>query len=317
VPALIVVEVYAPQPRPQELSALIAACSRAAAPNECVTSDAKSADPPLGVAIVRRDGDRARIELGMRTAPSAEWSTRDLIFQAGDDELERYRAIGFAIGTLVARQAEPTPAPQAQEPEPPPPAAPAAPPPPSEPPPRREGPRSEPTPVRRGYRSAWLDASASVGLGLIPGPPRAGGELRAALELVPRGFFAVVEAGYAERLAADSLRVRWMHASAGFGHPLVPSARDFGADLRLLVSLERLAVTASDGARSAAGARWKPGVTAAIDGYLYVAPPVAILVGASTFIDPERTVVRQAGVEAGETPAVGLVGFVGVRVKVR
>jgi len=41
------------------------------------------------------------------------------------------------------------------------------------------------------------------------------------------------------------------------------------------------------------------------------------LVGASTFIDPARTVVRQAGVEAGETPAVGLVGFVGVRVRVR
>ncbi|HYQ17585.1 MAG TPA: hypothetical protein VEQ58_17550, partial [Polyangiaceae bacterium] len=176
---LIVVEVYAPPPRPAELTALIAACTRAAAPNECVSSDAKSVDAPLGVAIVRRDGERARIELGMRTAPSAAWSTQDLIFQSGDDELERYRAIGFAIGTLVARQAEPEPAPKAAEPAPPLPPPLVAPT--SEPAPRVESPKTEPAPTRRGSRSAWLDAGGNVGLGLVPGPPRAGGTLRAAL----------------------------------------------------------------------------------------------------------------------------------------
>ena len=111
-PAPIVVEVYSPQPGPQELAVLIAACSRAAAPNECISSEARTGDSPLGVAIVRRDGDRARIELGLRSVVNSEWSTRDLVFQPEDDELERYRAIGFAIGTLVARRLEP-PAPAA------------------------------------------------------------------------------------------------------------------------------------------------------------------------------------------------------------
>src|SRR5215207_2215536 len=131
VPAAIVVEVYAPQPRPQELAVLISACSRAAAPNECITAEMRPADSPLGVAIVRREGDRARIELGLRGVVSAEWSTRDLVFQPGDDELERYRAIGFAIGTLVAREMEPPeppPPPVKAEPQPEPPPPPAAPP---------------------------------------------------------------------------------------------------------------------------------------------------------------------------------------------
>ena len=105
--APVVVEVYAPQPSTAELAVLLAACSRAATPHDCISSDNKSPDPPLGVAIVRRDGDHARIELGLRSVVNAEWSTRDLVFQPGDDELERYRAIGFAIGTLVAREIEP------------------------------------------------------------------------------------------------------------------------------------------------------------------------------------------------------------------
>ena len=59
---------------------LIAACTRAAAPNECITSDVRSSESPLGVAIVRRDGERARIELGLRGTVRSDWSTRDLVF---------------------------------------------------------------------------------------------------------------------------------------------------------------------------------------------------------------------------------------------
>jgi hypothetical protein len=312
VPAPVVVEVYAPQPRPQELAVLLAACSRAATPHDCISSENKTPEPPLGVAIVRRDGDRARIELGLRSVLAAQWSTRDLVFQPGDDELERYRAIGFAIGTLVAREIEPPP------PAPPvvaeAPAAPVATAPKGEPPPVKERPV---TVAPRHSRATWVDVSGSVGLGLIPGPPRAGGSLRAAIEVVPRGLFGVFETGYAERGRDSSLRVRWLNAALGIGHPLAPNLRSLGVDVRLLFVLERMTLTAERGPSADDASRWKPGVSAAIDGHWDFAPPVGLVVSAATFIDPERTVVHIGGDLVGETPALGLSGFVGVRFKLR
>lgn len=310
-PAAVVVEVYAPQPSTQELSVLLAACSRAAAPHECIDAEVKSSEPPLGVAIVRRDGDRARIELGLRSVVSAQWSTRDLVFQPGDDELERYRAIGFAIGTLVARESEPPAPPPAEEP----PAAKPAPP--LAPPPLAKAPDRPTFASAAPRRAAWIDAVGSVGLGLVPGPPRAGGSVRAALELVPQGAFGVVEGGYAERYGDPSLRVRWLSGALGIGHPLAPHLRSLGVDVRLLFVVERLSFDAVAGGSSEGATRWKPGVTAAIDGHWDFAPPVGLVVSAATFIDPEHTVVHVGGDQAGETPALGLSGFVGIRLKLR
>jgi hypothetical protein len=307
------VEVYAPQPRAQELSVLISACSRAAAPNECITSETRTSDSPLGVAIVRRDGDRARIEVGLRGVVSAEWSTRDLIFQPGDDELERYRAIGFAIGTLVARQVEPPEPPPAPAPVTAPvePVAPAA----AEPvAPDKLVPKPSREPRRR---STWLDLSGGIGLGLIPGPPRTGGTLRAASELVPRGIFAAAETGYAERAGDPSLKVRWLSVALGVGHPLMPQQRSLGVDARLLLVLERLSLTAVDGERSDGASRWKPGISAAVDAHWEVAAPLGLLVSAATLVDPERTVIRTRGTQVAETPALGFSGFLGMRLKLR
>lgn len=310
-PAPVVVEVYAPQPSSQELAVLLAACSRAATPHECIESEAKGAEPPLGVAIVRRDGERARIELGLRSVVKAQWSTRDLVFQPGDDELERYRAIGFAIGTLVAREVEPPSAAPAENP------ASVTPPVasrPAEPARAAERPRA---PAAHKPRAAWLDASGGVGLGLVPGPPRAGGSLRAALELVPRGVFGVVEGGYAERTGEPSLRVRWLSGALGIGHPLAPNLRSLGVDVRLLFTVEHLSVTAVGTSQNDDATRWKPGVTVAIDGHWDVAPPLGLVVSAATFIDPKRTVINVGGVLASETPGLGLSGFLGVRLKLR
>jgi hypothetical protein len=312
VPAPIVVEVYSPQPQPQELAVLIAACSRAAAPNECITSDVRSAESPLGVAIVRREGERARIELGLRGTERADWSTRDLVFQPGDDELERYRAIGFAIGTLVARRSEP-PAPEVPVAVMPPPAhgAPAKPAPErsSEPPVPAAPPRS---------RATWIDLAGGVGLGLIPGPPRFGGALRASSELVPGKLFGLAETGYSQQGGSgDPLRVRWLTLAAGVGHPLLAQAHTLGVEARLQLVVERLAFTAFDGEQSDAASRWKAGIAAALDAHWQVAPPVGIVVSAATHLDPARTVVRSGGAPVGETPALGLSGFVGVRLKLR
>jgi hypothetical protein len=312
VPAPIVVEVYAPQPSPQELGALLAACRRAAAPNDCVTSDEKTSETPLGVAIVRRDGDRARIELGLHGSPGAEWSTRDLVFQPGDDELERYRATGFAVGTLVARQVAPASTDDAAEP-------------PSEPPPppieapvaeRTEAPTTAPNHPDTPARSTWVDGAGQLGLALVPGPPRLGGTFRAATELARGGLFAVAEVGYAERLGEPTLRARWLQLSLGAGHPLARLG-SLKLDLRLAFALERLSVTAVEGERSQGQARWVPGALVALDGHWELAPPLGLLVSAGTVIPAERTAVRRGGQSAGDTPALGLTGFVGFRLRLR
>ena len=312
-PTAIVVEVYAPQPRPEQLSALLSACTRAAAPVECVTAEARGSEPPLGVAIVRREGDRARIELGLRGVAGAEWTTRDLLFQTGDDELERHRAIGFAIGTLAAGKREPQAATPKHEPARPPRAA-------ASPPPARRSPRADPVTAQgateRG-RATWLDLSGGLGLGLIPGPARAGVTLRGSTELFSRGLFGLAETGYAERLGDSSLRVRWLSLSLGVGHPLVPRSRTVGVDVRLQAVAERLSLTALEGERRDAAARWKAALSAAIDAHWDALPPVGVLLTASTHFDPERSVVRIAGTQVSETPALGLSGFVGLRLKLR
>jgi hypothetical protein len=314
VPAPIVVEVSAPEPRPSELAALIGACTRAATPNECITSDVKSSDPPLGVAIVRREGDRARVELGLRGTTRSEWSTRDLVFQPGDDELERYRAIGFAIGTLVAKQVEPPPPPPASSTEAP---APPVTAPPRSPAPRQAEPPPPPPPAVPPPRATWLELGGNVGLGLIPGPPRVGAAFRAASELAPGGLFAVLETSYAERVGEPSLRVRWLGMALGVGHPLTSGLRTLGVDVRLTFALERLSLTAREGERSAGDTRWKPGVAAGIDAHWDVRPPFSLLVGASTFVDPSHTVVLVGGEQVGESPALGLSGFLGLRFLLR
>jgi hypothetical protein len=154
-------------------------------------------------------------------------------------------------------------------------------------------------------------------LGLIPGPPRVGGTLRAASELVPSGLFGVAETGYSERSGAPSLKVRWLNVALGVGHPLMSRASGFGVEARLLVALERLSLTAIDGERSDGAARWKPGITAAVDAHWEVARPLGLVVSAATFVDPERTVIRTQGTQVAETPALGFSGFLGLRLKLR
>jgi hypothetical protein len=178
-------------------------------------------------------------------------------------------------------------------------------------------PKTPETRTLRETRSTWLDLAGGVGLGLIPGAPRVGGTLRAASELAPHGFFAVAEMSYAERAPDPTLRVRWLGGAIGFGHSLAPGLHSLGVDARLQLAIERMTLTATSGEKSEGTSRWKPGAIAGLDAHWDVAPPLSLLVSAETFIDPERTVVRVGGEQVGETPALGLGGFLGIRLRLR
>ncbi|HTQ05136.1 MAG TPA: hypothetical protein VMI54_14830, partial [Polyangiaceae bacterium] len=93
--APIVVDVGVAEPQRELATALIDACSQAAtgAGTDCrLVRDAPNG-PYTAIAIVTwEEGDRARVEVGLRREPASEWRTRELTFQAADAEVERYRS---------------------------------------------------------------------------------------------------------------------------------------------------------------------------------------------------------------------------------
>lgn len=102
--APIVVDVGVAEPQRELATALLDACSQAAAGAgaDCrLVRDAPNG-PYTAIAIVTwEEGDRAHVEVGLRRMPASEWRTRELTFQAADVDVERYRSVGFVIGTLA------------------------------------------------------------------------------------------------------------------------------------------------------------------------------------------------------------------------
>jgi hypothetical protein len=173
--ALIVIEIAAPKVSESALSVLVAACSRAARDAECVLARNASDEQPAAVAIVTlQSEDKIRVEVGVRQGDHDSWRTKDFAFLAADESMDRWRAVGFAIGTLA--ESNPAPGQDTSERVPPPAAMPAQPPrstpssttpsstPPSSTPPSSTPPSSTPpssTPPAAKATSAAAPAAAS------------------------------------------------------------------------------------------------------------------------------------------------------------
>lgn len=105
---LIVIEIAAPKVSESALSVLVSACSRAAREAECVLARNASDERPAAVAIVTlQSEDKIRVEVGVRQGDHDSWRTKDFSFVAADEAMDRWRAVGFAIGTLA--ESNPTP----------------------------------------------------------------------------------------------------------------------------------------------------------------------------------------------------------------
>lgn len=180
----IAVEIAPLDARRDEVQVLLDACTRAAAAGECVlASDA----PPGGagaVAIVTwQTENQAFVEVGMRRDGRPEWRSRNVAFSANDELLERWRTLGFIVGTLarneIARAPEAEPAvPSQGEPVPSPPPAPQ----PAKTAPSEPAPSSDNSSSSSGAALAAIDVGGELGPGFGSGL-RAGGLLRAHLPL--------------------------------------------------------------------------------------------------------------------------------------
>ncbi|HYP98718.1 MAG TPA: hypothetical protein VER96_08590 [Polyangiaceae bacterium] len=105
---LIVIEIAAPKVSESALSVLVSACSRAARDAECVLARNANEEQPAAVAIVTlQSEDKIRVEVGVRRGDHDSWRTKDFAFLASDEIMDRWRAVGFAIGTLAESNPSP------------------------------------------------------------------------------------------------------------------------------------------------------------------------------------------------------------------
>lgn len=264
-----------PVESPELRRALLQACSDTVQVAVCVNAD--SARGAVALALVFWKGNaHARIEVGSKESPGGQtWSSRDIDFAPRDALVERWRAAGYAAGTLAsllvkshtkATPAESPPAVDKGSPTPSPPEA--APPSSSAPatapraaateaarrpepvakrpaqtaesasagPPRRES--AAPAPEARPRHRLWkwaFDAALDAGPGFFAKVPRIGGLLR-----VTRAFggpFIAASVGYAEEKGGTRpFSSRWVTPGIGVGF-----AGELGAGLSLEVRAELVA----------------------------------------------------------------------------
>lgn len=314
----VAVEMVVPDDHPELGTVLLEACTRAVTPATCVRSGTESASTTVAaVAIVTwSGGDHARIELKVRDHP--EWSVRRLDFEPEDPAPERWRAVGFAIGTLAGSLAgggegsdEPAPSGSGEpsattEPEAPTGGTAASKP--AEPPsatrsstttkeaPRRAAPVAwKPSfPPSRGAaedaqavrvvpvsaeRHGWMSVGAVVGPGLDHGPWRAGATLGGALTI--RQAYAGVSAAFTASPHDAGLSARWLRLGTGAGLVLPGPSAPLQAVLGAEVSAERLGVGFVDDATGEhdTGSTWSGSTALTAAGIWWLSRQLAIAVG--------------------------------------
>jgi len=256
----------------ESVQVLIEACSQAAADTECHLVREAPDGPYAAVAIVTWEADdRVRVEVGLRRAEGAIWRSRELTFQAGDVSVERYKSVGFVVGTLASQQGSDLPPPT--EPAHPPPEAKTPPPPPVvAPTPTERDPIAPPQEHPRG----WIAVSATGGRAVDEGGPRYGTNLRVGVRIVAP-LFAVVSAGAWIRPRDEhGLYLSWMDAGLGLGVALgEPSSSRL--EFRAEAVLEHLTGEARTEAGVDTNANTRGGARLGADGVVQVSDFVALV----------------------------------------
>jgi hypothetical protein len=312
--ALIVIEIAAPNVSDEALSVLVSSCTRAAREAECVLTKNASDEQPAAVAIVSQQGEnKMRVEVGVRQGDHDSWHTKEFAFLAVDALEDRWRAVGFAIGTL-AENNPPQPAPAAPPEAEPPPVAPVAvlPPPPIAPKPKpKPGPQ------------LFIGVSAIFGPGLqgvAGGPWRAGSTLYADLALPRIPLFFTVGGSAATRISNDSTgaSVRWFDVLGGAGVRFLGGLGNSGLELRAQLLAEEfdVSVSAPDG-RSDERGRWLFGVQGELGGRLQIVPDFFVTAGISAADISSATDVLVSGRSLGSASNFRALGSLGMRVRLR
>jgi hypothetical protein len=293
----------------ESIQVLVDACTQAAAETQCHLVREAPEGPYAAIAIVTWEAnDRIRIEVGVRRAEGAAWRSRELSFQPGDVEIERYRSVGFVIGTLAVapdpeRAGLPAVTPKQEkslpaEP-PPPPLAPA----PSE----RLPPRPGPTPLQ-----GWVSVSAVAARAFSEGAPRLGGSFRVGVRLVSSLTMMVSAGASSRRRDERGLLLGWLDAGLGLGVALGPPTSS-RVELRLDALVERLSAEARSTSDVDTAGRTQPAARLGVDGVWQLATPFALVLGADVLARPSVTRFRVGGADVGSAGLLEVGGALGAR----
>jgi hypothetical protein len=304
----IVIDVGLAEPQRELLGVMLGACSRAAADSECYLVSEAPEGPYRAIAMLTWEReDRVRVEVGVRRSAGGEWRTRQLSFQAGDESLERYRSVGFIVGTLARDAPEPAEAPP-PEPEPPRAAEVKVDAPRSAPPASRSAPFTAPSRV-----SGFLMPFALIGGALDRGGPRYGGGVRAGLRPHENWFFsAVIEGSFRPR--AQEVTLSWADGGLGAGVRSTSTAPvHFEGRVELLAEIFR--AEAQLAGRGEARSRLVGAARAGADVVLDLSPSIGLAAGADATVRFGATTIRVGDEEVGATATIDLGGMIGVRVE--
>lgn len=349
--ALIVIEIAAPKVSEGALSVLVSACSRAARDAECVLARNASEEQPAAVAIVTlQSEDKIRVEVGVRQGDHDSWRTKDFAFMTTDESMDRWRAVGFAIGTLA--ESNPAPEQETSERVAPTPAASSpshsstATPPASSTAPSSSGPSSpattsaavSPAPVlssqtaddhpderERPIRKRSSGTQLFIGAAAILGPGldkdsswRLGSALNVDLAPLEVPIFFTVGGSAAAGLGGSSdLTTRWFDMTIGAGVPLLGQLHDSGLEFRAQVLTEYFDAHASVGGRSQTMSRWTLGAQGAFGARLQIVPDLLLTAEVQAAGLSGETEVAVGGELIGSSASFRYLGSLGLRVRLR
>lgn len=289
---------------------MVAACSQALTRGSCVLSDTGApADRATAIAIVSWESSEqriARIQVGRKRGPEGSWLSREMQFQTADALVERWRAVGFAIGTLADEQERDAERGAAAAPPVRPPTAPA----PAQP--------RTPAPNPWTHAPRWLGIGPLTGPGLDSGPWRVGAWLRVAQLLGQSPFFAQLSASYALRPTRDQVRVQWATLGAGLGG--LQSLSTLRLDLRVHAEFVAQNVRASahdpSTGRDDGGSHWSPGLRGGVEAVWPNSSPVSAVLGAEGWNLSGGTAIRRYGDDRiGSSPASGFAFLIGCELR--
>lgn len=267
----VAVEIAPPDSPKESVAVLLAACTRAKRGGECMLAADIAGSGTSAVAIVTWQGNaRALVEVGLRREGHPEWRTRTLEFDPNrDDLLERWRAVGFVVGTLANEEApsgesepERTPKPPESTPPKPAPQKPKQ----GQPQPRAPEDENSEAPSGEGtageYEPAFGRARGRLDVGAALGPAfddvRFGGLVRGEVQL-PDPLRAQITLRYLERPSGvEELRAQWITMSAGLGVGFGGERVEFGVALD--GRAEYFAARAERRSTAEADTRWLGGI---------------------------------------------------------
>jgi hypothetical protein len=273
-----------------------------------LSQDLALGEQVVAVAIVAWDGPartQARVDVGLHAGESASWQSRSLPFSPGDPESERWRAVGFAIATVlgdlvVESGAEPDKA------------APR----PAETPPRAAG-AAQGAPPPTVPASWWLDGQFVVLTGFERGSSAPGGQLRVSRALGSLWFIASSARVAFQSLTAGGVQLSMLLPGVSAGVGIVPLrlGEHVHFALRLEPIVELVEVTASDSAstRSDRGSHVMVGLEQAVDASWMWSRTVGLVVGAEINEATGPTDITAHHELVARVPAVNLAFEGGIR----